>query len=36
VTVLLACLLLKERLAMHQAIGFLAIMLGVGIVSYFA
>ncbi|HKM51528.1 MAG TPA: EamA family transporter [Candidatus Bathyarchaeia archaeon] len=35
VTVLLACLLLKERLVMHQAIGFLAIMLGVGIVSYF-
>jgi uncharacterized membrane protein len=36
VTVLLACLLLKERLVMHQAIGILAIMLGVGIVSYFA
>ena len=36
VTVLLACLLLKERLVMHQVIGFLAVMLGVGIVSYFA
>jgi drug/metabolite transporter (DMT)-like permease len=36
VTVLLAWLLLKERLAMHQGLGFLAILVGVGIIGYFS
>ena len=35
VTVLLACVFLKERPAKHQAIGFLAILIGVSVIGYF-
>lgn len=35
VTVLLACLFLKERLASHQVLGFLAILVGVSVIGYF-
>jgi uncharacterized membrane protein len=35
VTVLLACVFLKERLAKHQGVGFLAILIGVAVIGYF-
>lgn len=34
VTVLLAFVALKERLVLHQGLGFLAILVGIGIISY--
>ena len=34
VTVLLACVFLKERLAKHQGLGFLAILVGVSVIGY--
>jgi uncharacterized membrane protein len=35
VTVLLAFLFLRERLAKHQGLGFLAILVGVSVIGYF-
>jgi len=36
VTVLLAFVALKERLVLHQGLGFLAILVGIGIIGYLA
>ena len=35
VTVLLACVFLRERFAKHQSVGFLAILIGVSVIGYF-